>query len=362
MEYCSILTLYFASTCAAATLRILTINLSCAMGRCGRGSRQPRVNGLPAQGAHGIGKHGQVMLVFSAAVSAILALQNRAGCGWVMQRARSELTEHSRRASVVVTDVDGTLMNSSNQLPAANCEALRRCVRQGVPVILATGKHRGPWVRRLLDQVADPSVQALSEWTLNAPGVFVQGLRVCDSAGQVVVANVLPASVFHACARLAEHKAWTLLAYTDSDKILSNRASPLIQAINALGEPPVQVGTVDEKTGIHKLLFLGDPSMEKAVRADVEATIGSEASLTVAIAGMVEVLPKGICKADGVRGRSCPVISIPMPALLYRRRGGISAAVQNARPVLKEAAEYTVASCDEAGWAEAVDRWVPHVA
>lgn len=126
------------------------------------------------------------MLVFSAAVSIILALQNRAGCGWVMQRARSELTEHSRRALVVVTDVDGTLMNSSNQLPAANCEALRRCVRQGVPVILATGKHRGPWVRRLLDQVADPSVQALSEWTLNAPGVFVQGRGRQRAAGQCV--------------------------------------------------------------------------------------------------------------------------------------------------------------------------------
>ena len=33
-------------------------------------------------------------------------------------------------------------------------------------------------------QVVDTEIQALSPWTLNAPGVFVQGLRVCDAHGQ----------------------------------------------------------------------------------------------------------------------------------------------------------------------------------
>ena len=33
-------------------------------------------------------------------------------------------------------------------------------------------------------QVVDQEIQALSPWTLNAPGVFVQGLRVCDAHGQ----------------------------------------------------------------------------------------------------------------------------------------------------------------------------------
>lgn len=90
---------------------------------------------------------------------------------------------------------------------------------------------------------------------------------------------------------------------------------------------------------------------------------------------MVEVLPKGISKADGVRQALKLLDADPSDVLALgdgendvemlreiRRGGGISAAVQNARPISKEVAEYTVASCDEAGWAEAVDRWVPHVA
>ncbi|CAE7223463.1 YBEY [Symbiodinium natans] len=316
----------------------------------------------------------RVILCTTVAFVALQCLSRSAGHGWMMKACSERASERAasgRRASVVVTDVDGTLMNSTHQLPAANYKALRHCMRLGVPVILATGKHRGPWFRQLLDQVTDDQVQASSNWTLNAPGVFVQGLRVCDSAGQVVSTTLLPARVFDACARLAKQEGWTLLAYTDSDQIISNQMSPLISSINALGEPPVQLGSVDDGVGIHKLLFLGDPSMEEAVRGEVAAAIGAEASLTVAIPGMVEVLPRGICKADGVRQALQMLDVAPCDVLALgdgendlemlgeiRHSGGIAAAVQNARPILKEVAEYTVASCDEAGWAQAVERWV----
>ena len=39
-------------------------------------------------------------------------------------------------------------------------------------------------------QVVDTEIHALSPWTLNAPGVFVQGLRVCDADGQALLHQV----------------------------------------------------------------------------------------------------------------------------------------------------------------------------
>eukprot|EP00434_Breviolum_minutum_P039468 symbB.v1.2.035050.t1/scaffold4628.1/size54286/1 len=119
-----------------------------------------------------------------------------------------------RRAKVVVTDVDGTLMNSAHELPEAHREVLRECVRRDIPVVFATGKHRGPWVQQLLSQVVDGQMEASSPWTLNAPGVFVQGLRICDAGGQVVGAKILNKKVCELCYGLAEKKQWTLLAYT----------------------------------------------------------------------------------------------------------------------------------------------------
>ena len=270
-----------------------------------------------------------------------------------------------------MTDVDGTLMNSAHELPEAHREVLRECVRRDIPVVFATGKHRGPWVQQLLSQVVDGQMEASSPWTLNAPGVFVQGLRICDAGGQVVGAKILNKKVCELCYGLAEKKQWTLLAYTDMDSIWSNQVDPAISRIDALGEPPVQVKALDDSVGVHKLLFLASPEDEEDLRKAVEEQVGAEASITVAIAGMVEVLPKGTSKADGVRHVLELLQADPREVLALgdgendiemleaiRAAGGLTVAMANARLALKKVAEFQVSSCDEDGWSEALRRWV----
>jgi len=278
---------------------------------------------------------------------------------------------------VIVTDVDGTLMDSKHKLPAANKEALRRCLAAGVPVVLATGKHRGPWVSSLISQVFGEAsgrdagaLQPLSDWTLNAPGVFVQGMLVCNAAGEVVFRNTLPHDVVRLCLDVASRCGWTVLAYTDGDRVLSNRADPQTERLRPLQEPAVEVAAIGG-TAVHKMLFLCSPEEESAVRAELAGDVGGKASLTVAIPGMVEVLPLGASKADGVRVALELLGFRPGEALalgdgendlellqLVREDGGVAAAVANARPRLKEVATEVVGSCDDGGWAEAVDRWV----
>lgn len=271
---------------------------------------------------------------------------------------------------MVVTDVDGTLMDSSHKLPDANLEALRRCAALGVPVVLATGKHRGPWVDALLRAVEDDGItQAASPWTLNAPGVFVQGLLVCGADGVVANRSLLPAAVVDRCRQVADARGWTVLAYADSDTILSNREDSRIERLRALREPTVEVGNASS-AAIYKMLFLGEPADEPAVREAVSSFIEGEGEVTVAIPGMVEVLPRGLSKADGVL-QALDILGLtPAHALalgdgendvemlaLVREHGGIAVAVDNARQKLKEVAEVVVSSCDDAGWAEAVNKY-----
>ncbi len=64
----------------------------------------------------------------------------------------------------IVTDVDGTLLNSSQRLTQRTVNALNAAVDGGVQLVLATGKARGPW----LQDVA-PRLQ------LHGPTVFLQG-------------------------------------------------------------------------------------------------------------------------------------------------------------------------------------------
>jgi len=208
-------------------------------------------------------------------------------------------TPGSTLAKVIVTDVDGTLMDSSHKLPAANRLALRSCMERGMPVVLATGKHCGPWVDALVAEVVGDGLQASSRWTLNAPGVFVQGLLVRDAKGDVVSKQALGSEVVGSCRDAANSRNWTVLAYTEDNRIISNRADPQTQRIEALGEPSVEVGRVD--VAVLKMLFLARPEDEGTVRDEVAELVGREASITVAVTGMVEVLPLGASKADGVK-------------------------------------------------------------
>lgn len=45
------------------------------------------------------------------------------------------------RYTVLVTDLDGTLLDHHGQLPEANIQALRRCADQGITLVLATGRN-----------------------------------------------------------------------------------------------------------------------------------------------------------------------------------------------------------------------------
>ena len=71
------------------------------------------------------------------------------------------------RQKLIVTDVDGTLLNSDQQLTLRVEAALARAAAAGVPTVLATGKSRGPWADVVLGKLAGAPM----------PGVFVQALR-----------------------------------------------------------------------------------------------------------------------------------------------------------------------------------------
>ena len=77
---------------------------------------------------------------------------------------------------LIVTDVDGTLLNSNQELTLRVEAALARAAAAGVPTVLATGKSRGPWADAVLGKLAGAPM----------PGVFVQGCLTCDADGTVL--------------------------------------------------------------------------------------------------------------------------------------------------------------------------------
>ena len=79
---------------------------------------------------------------------------------------------------LIVTDVDGTLLDSKQRLSERTAEALREAAELGVRTVVATGKTRGPWARKLYDE--------LGRDNKNMPGLFIQGLITCDGRGKTI--------------------------------------------------------------------------------------------------------------------------------------------------------------------------------
>ncbi len=72
-----------------------------------------------------------------------------------------------------ITDIDGTLLDNENNLPAINREALLHCRNIGVPVVLATGR-RWTTLERLLDRLP---LNGLADYAILNNGMVVKELK-----------------------------------------------------------------------------------------------------------------------------------------------------------------------------------------
>ena len=80
---------------------------------------------------------------------------------------------------------------SQTRLQADTREAILAAIGAGIPFVMATGKSRGPWVHELRRELGFTG----PGYSLNGPGVFIQGLLVCDQSGTPVQQLLLTAEV-----------------------------------------------------------------------------------------------------------------------------------------------------------------------
>lgn len=107
----------------------------------------------------------------------------------------------------IITDVDGTLLNPAQQLTQRTVHTLNAAVDAGVPVVLATGKARGPWV------------QDVAQLQLQFPTVFLQGLLIYAPDGTLMHSHALEPDVCRKALAFAEEYSLTVTVYSD-DRIL----------------------------------------------------------------------------------------------------------------------------------------------
>ncbi|MBI5931822.1 MAG: HAD family hydrolase [Chloroflexi bacterium] len=259
---------------------------------------------------------------------------------------------------LIVTDLDGTLLNSAHEISPHTEQSLREAMSRGIPLVLATGKTR------------TSALHIIEHLGLTTPGVYIQGLTVYSGAGELLYQQTLAADPAHIAIEAAIQGHYPTVIYSGT-RILTDYKSPQTDILTHYHEPqPEAVGPlreIIEHVPVHKLTFIDEPARITALRAHLKEHIGDVVTLVQALDTMLEVLPPGASKGNGL-SHLLELIQMPPEHVIAFGDGendmgmlqlaGIGVAMGNSKTDVQKAADYVTASNDHDGIAQALERFV----
>lgn len=263
---------------------------------------------------------------------------------------------------LIAVDLDNTLLNSQHQMSERNEKALKAAIAAGAQVILATGKtyQAGAEIARKLG--------------LNTPGIYVQGTTVYNSDGSLRSQMTLDAQIVRQALTFAEDRGYAMAIYSGNRILVRQHNARVEELTTYYHEPtPEVVGALQnllDSVPVNKLLavYPNDPRRITALRWQLSMQINGTARLLQAgLDDMLELLPSGASKGAALKGIAREM-GIPVSQIMaigdaendleMLQLAGLGVAVSNAAAPVKAAADVVVASNDEDGVAEAVERYV----
>jgi Cof subfamily protein (haloacid dehalogenase superfamily) len=261
---------------------------------------------------------------------------------------------------LLALDLDGTLLNSERKLSPRNRDAVKAAVKQGVTVVLASGR-----IQSSLKPFAD-------QMELNGPFVCGNGAHVVGTNMDELAFHEVPISVRKTTMDFAETHGIHFQAYTRSDLYFLRESEWASVYRKRLGSNAIQpkVAPFDEmlRMPLSKIMLVGDPGELKGHRPTIESYVsGTGVRLTVSEPEYLEFLApmanKGagiqtVAHAMGIPQEQTAAVGDYLNDLEMLEWAGFAASVANATPEAKAISDVCVASNNDDGVAEFIDSYV----
>jgi len=264
---------------------------------------------------------------------------------------------------LLVTDVDGTLLDRHHQLPPENAAAIQALRAQGHGFTLATGR---------IELAVRPFVDQLQ---LDVPLILYNGARIVDPrTGRCLwQAHLPPAAVETALVLLRELPVDVNLysegqlfvraitppvqEHLNKDKVTANVVGDLLTFVRTRCPGPVT-----------KLLIIGQEPAFREFAQQLRRRLGDPMPVHLVSSDPVylEMLPDGASKGAGLR-YLCRHLGIPLEQVVavgdapndidMLEAAGVGVAVANAHPDVLAASDYVAPACDEGGVAHVIRRF-----
>lgn len=260
--------------------------------------------------------------------------------------------------SCIAVDLDGTLLNSNHQISPKTRASVDRARAAGVEVVIATGKTRSS------------STHLIKELGLTSAGVYSQGLTIANADGSVRHEQHMDDQLIREAAEAAVEHGCSFVIYKDIDLFTSTNDRWTVTMLKFDQPLPIETGTVQElmrRGPFQKVILLQEPAHLKTIRPILEKRFAGRASLMMSQSYMLEIVPLGSSKGDGLR-RLLDDMSLTYENVIafgdgendleMIRWAKIGVAMGNAMPRVKAEADFVTKTNDQDGIPFALDRFL----
>ncbi|MCB7317289.1 Cof-type HAD-IIB family hydrolase [Lacrimispora sp. 210928-DFI.3.58] len=264
--------------------------------------------------------------------------------------------------NMIVLDLDGTLTNRDKMITPRTKAALMKAQEAGKIVVLASGRPTAG-VQPLAEEL---ELEKYGSYILSYNGGMITNCRT----GEVVFSALLPPESNRKIIGLAEEYRVDILTYEGGDIITNNAECPYAIKESAINHLPLrQVEDMASYVNfqVPKFLMLDDGDYLVTVEPRVKAAMGKNFSVYRSEPFFLEVMPKGIDKAQslarllerlGMKKEEMIACGDGYNDLSMIRYAGLGVAMENAVLPVRNAADYITASNNDDGVGLVVEKFM----
>ncbi|MCG9479627.1 MAG: Cof-type HAD-IIB family hydrolase [Actinomycetia bacterium] len=253
---------------------------------------------------------------------------------------------------LIVSDVDGTLIDKKYQIPELNMRALQDCKREGIRIVLATGK---------LIYSLIPIIKPLG---LTMPQITAGGATLIDLNLKVHRAIKLNPDLFSEIIDYIKSNGYSPLVSLQDNIMYYDQFTPVVDYIKQTGENLQQTSNLDSDnfknnaiaiSVLHQQEEFGNKLVEKFSNGGVMITRPWKTYVNIlpARASKGRAL-KEIIKHLDLRQEEVAVFGDNLNDLSMFDTAGLKIAVKNAHQQLTDTADIITGSNNEAGVGKAI--------
>ena len=263
---------------------------------------------------------------------------------------------------MIVLDLDGTLTNRDKIITPRTKQALMEAQKMGKIVVLASGRPTAG-IKPLAEEL---ELAAYGSYILSYNGGMITNCKT----GEVIFSSTLPVESNKRIMGLAKEYGVDFLTYEGEEIITNNDACIYAHKESQINHLPLrQVEHMEEHVNfpVVKFLLLDDGDYLATVEPKVKAALGKNFAVYRSEPYFLEVLPKGIDKAQslerllqhlGMTKKEMIACGDGYNDLTMIQYAGLGVAMENAVLPVRKAADYITASNNEDGVGLVVEKFM----